>query len=280
MGFKTLMFLIVIIIMSLFFVQNLESISLVFLGFNSLSLPLSFWIILALFSGILSSLIIQVLSSNSMPKTKPNQSFSPNKNIPDNPPNSPIYNPIYNPPSVKSSFADKPIAEKQTFSAQPIYAKNSLQNNPPDELDKEFDFDDIPENTYENNQLLDKNNQPNFTINNIDINPPLETESIPSIEITSETEFTPSSLEDIPLEKILKPREASIYSYQSREKTDIKPKLSTPKLSKQKQSLPNNRDNKFKGGIYDAPYRVISPADDNNQQDIDNNFDDDEDWDF
>lgn len=283
MGFKTLMFLIVIIIISLFFVQNLESISLVFLGFNSLSLPLSFWIILALFAGILSSLIIQVLSNNPTVKIKSNQSFSPNKNIPDNPPNPPIYNPIYNPPSVPSSLTDKPIAEKQTFSAPPIYNKNSLQNNPLDEFDKDFDFDDIPENIHENNQFLDKNNQPNLTINNTDINQPLETKSIPSAdEITPETEFTtPSSLEDIPLEKILKPREASIYSYQSREKTDIKPKLSTPKLSKQTQSLPNNRDNKFKGGIYDAPYRVISPADDDNQEDIYNNFEEEEeDWDF
>ncbi len=278
MGFKTLMFLIVIIMMSLFFVQNLESISLVFLGFKSLSLPLSFWVILALFAGIFSSLIIQLLSNNPTPKTKSNQSFS-SDNIPNNfPPSAP-----YNPPPVPPSFANKPKTEKKDFSKPSIYTKNTVLNNQFDESEGDFDFDAIPENINEDKQILQKKNLINSEINNIDVNPLSEQESIPSTEIKSEREFTPSlseDIEDIPLETILKPREASIYSYQSREKTEIKPKLSTPQGNKQKQPSPNNPSKNDRGGIYDAPYRVIAPADDNNEE-IDRDFnDDDEDWDF
>jgi uncharacterized integral membrane protein len=278
MGFKTLTFLIVIIIMSLFFIQNVDSISLVFLGFKSPIFPLSLWIICALFAGIFSSLMIQVLSNNpTIIKTKSNQSFSNNNNnLSDNPPPSPKYNP----PLAQIPFVDKPQTEKKSFSPTPIYNKNSVPDNVIDDFDKDFDFDDMPENINQDNQLLEEKNQPNLTTNNIDINPPLEIENIPSPEIILEKELTPSSSEDIPLEKISKPREASIYSYQSKEKTDIKPQLSTPKSNQQKKSLPNNRDNNNQGGVYDAPYRVISPANDS-QEDIYNNLeDDDEDWDI
>ncbi|BAQ60677.1 hypothetical protein GM3708_1083 [Geminocystis sp. NIES-3708] len=251
--------------MGLFFVQNLESISLVFLGFNSLSLPLSFWIILALFAGILSSLIIQVLSNNSTETIKSNQSFSSN--------NTP---PSYNSPSVQSSFKNKSQPEKKVFSSPPIYQKSIVSNNISDDIDS--DFEEIPENIDEYNQNLEEN----ITINNIDINPPLEKESIANDDKESEKELTSSPSEDIALDRILKPREASIYSYQSREKTDIKPPLSTSQPNRQKPSLPNKRVNNYQGGIYDAPYRVITPAyNDEKEEKINSNFDDeDEDWDF
>lgn len=273
MGFKTLMFLIVIIIMSLFFVQNLESISLVFLGFNSLSLPLSFWIVLALLAGILSSLIIQLLSNNSTETIKYNQSFSDNNNTPNNP------SPSYTSSPVQRSVKNKAQPEKKPFSPPPIYQKSIVSNNISDDID--LDFEETPENIDEYNQNLEENITLNIPINNIEINPLVEEESIANDDKESEKELTSSPSEDMALDRILKPREASIYSYQSREKTDIKPPLSTSQPNQQKPPAPNKRVNNYKGGIYDAPYRVITPAYHEKEEEINNNFDDeDEDWDF
>ncbi|MBL1210553.1 hypothetical protein [Geminocystis sp. GBBB08] len=266
MGFKTLIFFIIVIIIILLFIQNLQPISLVFLGFNSLSLPLSLWLLFALFMGMLSSLIIQILSNNLIPKTKSNQSFSSN-NISNNPPPSP------------PSFTAKPITEKKAVYQPPMSNENIKKNNQFNEFDNDLDFDDIPENIEKDNQILEEKKQVNYS-NNIDLNTPLEKELITTPDIILEKELNTPVSEDIPLETFLKPREASIYSYQSGEKTEIKPKSSTFKPNQKKQSSPKNPNQNYQERVYDAPYRIIAPASENKDKEIYNDFDEDDDWDF
>jgi hypothetical protein len=87
-----------------------------------------------------------------------------------------------------------------------------------------------------------------------------------------------SSVEDIPSPAWLKSREASLYSYQPKEKTEIK---TTPDKVKSEPNIPKNSfPAKNADGIYDASYRVISPSQDQVNQDEVYWDDEDEDWDF
>lgn len=267
MGFKTLIFLIILIVMTLFFVQNLESISLLFLGFKSVNFPLSLWIIMSLFAGILSSLIIQFLSNNPTQKISSNESFSSNKNISDND----YPSPTYNPPSTPSSFTNKKPLEKTVYSPPPMAEKNIDGNN----IDDDINFDSNIKNINEDQQNLKENKTLNINTNtnNIEINSTLETESIfddneESEEVTSTT---------------IKSREASVYSSKPREKTQTKPSSSVSKPNEENPSSPPKKVNNSQSGIYDAPYRVINPIhnDNDKQKKVNNNFDDEnEDWDF
>ncbi|MGI0482959.1 hypothetical protein ACN4EE_19515 [Geminocystis sp. CENA526] len=304
MGFKIILLISIVLITALFTLQNAQPITLVIFGYNSLSLPLSLWVIVAVLAGILSSLIIQILSSSS-PQRK--SDYSDNQKP---------YNP---PPKPKSSF--KQPSEDKVFSPPSAGVNPPKYNKPVEEIDEDFDFDFDEDSTPQiplNNQYHDNfaeyeqpENYPEEAKDNIELKEeilplekPSEVEPIILDKNTYSEEKIAENLEEniqqkepinpvineqdnVPSETFLKAREASLYSYKPREKTEIKPK--SPKI-KTPSSPPKNRsiepskssDNRYReGGVYDAPYRVISPAyDDTSPVQDDEFFDDDEDWDF
>ncbi|WP_017295196.1 LapA family protein [Geminocystis herdmanii] len=319
MGFKIILLISIVLIIALFTVQNAQNITLVFLGFNSLNLPLSLWMILAVLAGIVSSFMIQLLSSSSSNKNSNYSNYSPSESDNNPPPRKP-----------KSSFKQQP--DNQVYSP-PLPVENNLKyNNPNEELDADFDFDfeeDLtPKKPLTDNQENNNNFQQSQDSFDSDFdfeedfsseNPPFEEnlplENVPEVksiinEINQEVapEINPIIPEEspqieikkvinpndnIPSETFLKPREASLYSYKPGEKTEISSKPTNIKTSQKndpKSSIAQRHfviepskpsENRYSGGVYDAPYRVISPGyDDTSPLENDEFFEDDEDWDF
>lgn len=320
MGFKIILLISIVLITGLFTVQNAQNITLVFLGFNSLNLPLSLWMILAVLAGILSSFIIQLLSSSSSQKNS--NYYSPPESDNNPPP----------PPSQKQKSSFKKQPDNQVFS-QPLPVENNLKyHNPDEELDSDFDFDFEEDSTPEKPLTYNQENRNNFEQSpdfldadfdfqedlpseNIPFQEDLPLESVPEVKpIVNEqnqeipTKITPpipeklpeesvpletkeiinSNDDNIPSETFLKAREASLYSYKPGEKTEITPKSTKIKTSQKNDEISSierskSSENRYSGGVYDAPYRVISPSDDYDEQlssEDDEFFDEDEDWDF
>lgn len=311
MGLKMILLISIVLITGLFTVQNTQNITLVFLGFNSVNLPLSLWMILAVVTGILSSCIIQLLSSSSSQKNS--NYYTPESD--NNPP----------PRKPKSRFQKQP--DNQVFS-QPLPLENNLNyDNYDEELETDFDEEYISEKPLIYNQE-NKNNfekSPNFidtdfdssedlSIENIsfqedspsdkvaevkeiinkensekssEINPSIP-EKLPEESPSIETKEIINSQDNMPSETFLKPREASLYSYQPGEKTEITPKSINIKTSRKNDEAnsiePSNfSDNRYNRGVYDAPYRLISPSYEDDEQLSSEDaefFDEDEDWDF
>ncbi|BAQ66273.1 hypothetical protein GM3709_3038 [Geminocystis sp. NIES-3709] len=255
------------------------------------------WIILAVLAGIFSSFIIQLLSYSA----------------PQNRDNSSAKKPSYNPPSSpQPSFKNTP---KNKVFSQPLPVENNTQyKSQPEEIDPDFDFDfeedfipetsliyqkdninikqkkeqinlnfedNVPvENISQDEVIITEKNQEVLENINFSISETLEEESSKIEEKEEDMIYSP--VEDIPSETFLKIREASLYSYQPGEKTEITPKRLNPTPPKTRSSnSPKSLDNKERKQVYDAPYRVISPASDNIlPKDDEEFFDDDEDWDF
>ncbi|NCO76098.1 MAG: hypothetical protein GW795_14115 [Cyanobacteria bacterium] len=266
MGLKALFFLITIIITVLFYFQNLQPITLVFFGFKSPILPLSLWFILSLCAGILSSLIIQLLANNPTTKQKYNQSFSSDNpyNYPPSTPEKPFINQPK--PEPEKPFINQPKSE-------PKLEEKPISPPPINEVyDPDFDFDFEEELITENNQEFLAENE------SINLEKEKKIETSISEEIPPEKQFIPVSSKP-PSEAMIKTREASPYSYKPKEKTKIiPPSESSIEINNSQIKISNNRNKKE---IYDAPYRVISPAYD---EKVDDNYDDleeeEEDWDF
>ena len=336
MGFKALLLLVIVIFIAVFSLQNIQAISLVFFSFNSITLPLSFWIVLSLFAGIFSSFLIQFLSGNkrqasnyksSYPNSRSNSPYSP---PPVNPPNIPSQReeiPQYNDNSRANNFNQEAINDRERslrdpnrfdYVSQvqnPVNAEEEfieedwidepLEDNIND-LEKEHDRDQVKQNT-----VAENNNQ-------IDLE---ETDDLS--EEVNQPEKTPvesSPINEPPAPSLLKSRQASLYSYQPKEKTKIETKPQPepqtepqnteeepdsnraipinlpPRRKKVNNSSSSRRQNRSRrtnsSGVYDASYRVITPSrndrnrpdprydDRNYQPDDDFDWDEDEDWDF
>lgn len=315
MGFKIILLISIVLITALFTVQNAQNITLVFLGFNSLNLPLSLWMILAVLAGIFSSFMIQLLSSSSSNKNSNYSNYSSSESDNNPPPTKP-----------KSSFKQQP--DNQVFSPPLPVENNFKYNNPNEELDTEFDFEEdlTPEQPLSYHQE-DRNNfqqsqdsfeddfdfEEDFSSENPPFEENLPLENVPEVKpIINEpnqevaTEINPiipeklpeespqieikkviNPNDNIPSETFLKPREASLYSYKPGEKTEITSKSTKIKTSKKNNEnvssieRSNLSENRYNDGVYDAPYRVISPSyDDTSPLENDEFFEDDEDWDF
>ncbi len=257
MGFKGFILLVLLLIFSILTLQNLQPMSLVFFGSKPITLPLSIWILLFTGAGIFSSLVIYLLSGgSSTPKKVPNQSQFPDKNYPPYPPSQPSSN-------TPKNRQPKPSEKRQSvpYSYQP-------EPEPELEQDQRIYQDEIDEL---DNEVVE-------TIQVEKIEPkdaPILDDREPEIQDTINREKEENQVQeddDFNEDAFTKPRPASLYSYSSRERTEIKPK-----------STPKTRRNYPQQDVYDADYRVIlPPSRGKNQpnQDDDSYYDGDEDWDF
>ncbi|MTF39287.1 hypothetical protein [Cyanobacterium aponinum] len=288
MGFKSFVLIGSIAFCIIFGLQNRGAIVLTFFGFNSPALPLFVWILMALFAGIISSLMINLLSNNPIPKNKKNQSFNP----PYSPPPQPSPQPIKAKPNI--SLNQNPPIEKEKPQYQ--WEEDDVFEDLPDTpiINTPLPINKLPENevAYPKTKIESESKTQEHikeTTNKIEEEEEIKIEEpkpidSPSTEIetenkTSMSEITKLSEEDYPPENLLKPRQASPYSYQSREKTEINPKKTKKNPSQAKESPPQPK--RTYKGVYDAPYRVIAPAQTNNTAENYDNFDDeDDDWDF
>jgi hypothetical protein len=196
MGLKGFIWIIILTIVVVFILQNLQPISLVFLGSKPITLPTSVWVISFTILGIFSSLMIQGLSNvnkvnnssvNSSPK---NSSYSskipPNKPNPPNNKSSQIESEIEFEPSYQDEFDDFP---------EPLKEEIDIDQNTPVSIKKEEE--EIQEITLKDTK--------------IDFN---KEEKIKEDNEENKNEQK---------EEINQDRVASLYSYKPREKTEIKP---------------------------------------------------------
>lgn len=286
MGFKGLLFIITIASFTIFAIQNRGAIALTFFGFNSVALPLWIWILLALFAGIISSLIINLLSRNPVSNNQRNQ-------FPEAP---------YSPPP-------QPQARKQK--SIPVEKSSQKMETPTEKLNYQWEedevFEDLPDNLV-NFVAEEINPPPDNEFNNLnEPNEPIVSEETPEKKRESIEEIPNQNEELEELEELeekqdinisqetiqarkteeiedvspnfLKTREASPYSYQTREKTQIRSK--TAKNPQNEVKPTPSPPQRLYQGVYDAPYRVIAPAQDEDNDNQDYYFEeDDEDWDF
>lgn len=277
MGFKSLLLLVSIAFLAIFAFQNQGAIALTFFGFNSPALPLFLWMLLALLAGIISSLLLNVLSSNQTNYGQRNQSF----------------NPPYSPPpprKEKSNPAGERIMEGLNYGEEEDEVFEDLPDNSVNKVTK---TNAITEEIPVSETISEKNSTPETTFTT----PSEEKKETPAISLTSNEEredeemearenqenlssflqeMQPPETEDSS-PNLWKTREACPYSYQTREKTDIRPKTAK---SVAKQTPPSPKPKRVYQGIYTAPYRVITPAQDYNGEQNDDFEEDDEDWDF
>ncbi len=321
MGFKSLLLIVSIAFFAIFAIQNRGAIVLTFFGFNSPALPLFLWVLLALLAGIISSLLINLLTSNPVNNNQRNQSV--NANIPYSPPPQSPPRQQKSPPVEKSHQERETATENLNYRWEEDEVFEDLPDNPVNTVaQNNFMTDRMPVSpTILEKNLLNETTEstqipstPNQEIEDEEIaeipltpNQEIEDEEIPDEEIKIKDEEIPD--EEIKIEDIqdiedkeelttfaqeiatperedyppnlLKTREASPYSYQTREKTEIRPK-NTKSKAKQNPSPPTPK--RLYQGVYDAPYRVIAPAQDYNSDyelDRDDDFEEnDEDWDF
>jgi len=250
MKFKNLILVLLILILGLLVAQNSAPVSIVIFGTINLNVPLSLAILFALFGGLLSSIFIQIVIRMSMPKPQDYSNY--NKPVSEPPP----------PYEPQESVRNTPKTYQDNY--QPVYqSEYSQKYEPTPEITVEKNNFNVEKESLQNNFEKEtnkiENNYPPEEIDNIEtsnINPEKQAISEPELEVN----INPN------------PRQAAPYSYQPKERTEIVPK--TTKLPP-KQSTPKNRT----GDVYDATYRVITPAYDENDDNY--NFDeDDDDWDF
>jgi uncharacterized integral membrane protein len=225
MGIKGLIIIFLLVATVIFYLQNSQNITLVFFGVITISLPLSLAILLFVFAGLISSLIIQFFSNISANRSA--NVKGKNKRSPISPPpNSEEYN----------------LPKKDIFK-QPEYITQRDKELKEEILQPvQSDKDKINENISDSD--LDEQNEENLIY---------------------------------PEKLITKPRPAAPYAYQPKEKTEIFPQNHT--TSKQEKS--EKKREITENNIYNAPYRVITPAnkrDSRSYQPDDN--DNDDDWDF
>ena len=295
MGIKSLFLIAIIVVLGVFSLQNLQSISLVFFGFTSLALPLSIWILLSIFAGLISSLLIQLLSNNSSNKSNSRSSYSPP--APQN------YRP--EPPA---PIAAKPSLQKQPFNPATTSEYRASYRQ---EFDEFADLDDRPlpeseqytrstniRNNNQNQEVTSFTSQPSATRETEDLIPEqTKTDSEPEVKTPESNPTTPTNntiIAEEPSEAWLKSRQASPYSYQPREKTEVKIPSPPPPTIKQtptnkqtseetpeKRKTSRTNSPRKKSGIYDAPYRVIAPRrNEPIKQNNEADWDEDDDWDF
>lgn len=251
MGIKGFIWLVLLAVVTLFVVQNLQPVSLVFLGSKSLTLPLSIWMLLFTITGIIVSLIIQslinMISTNyTKDFKKPKKSYSSF-------------------PSQNKSSEIKPPFNQQSEEVEELQRVNPTYSEPYDD-----DFEFLTENNEKENleaSEIKDSGEDNLAQEKIDrdlnktqADQIKEGENIEDIEVDSELKNQPRS----PL----------LYSYKLKEKTRIDP------LPKPPSPSPSPSTNE----IYDANYRVIIPAppkknEQNNNDQIDQN-ENEEEWDF
>jgi uncharacterized integral membrane protein len=246
MGVKGFIWLVLLTIVTLFIVQNLPPVSLVFFGSKSVTLPLSIWMLLFTITGIIVSLIIQTLTNinysnytKNLPKQKTSYSGSPPRN---------------KSREIKQQFKQK------SEELEPVEMVNPTYTEPYD------DFEFFPEkNERENGEArqFQESAEDNFQEEKIEgdlqgnqANQISDRENQEEMEVDSELKN--------------KPRSPSLYSYKPKEKTKIRP---TPK-----PKFPPPSTNQ----IYDANYRVIIPAPPNNSDRTNQNENEENEgeWDF
>jgi hypothetical protein len=275
MGFKSFLLLIIIVFLAIFSIQNLQLISLVFFGFKSLTFPLSFWLILSWLAGIISSLFVQFLSPKPRQKTNYNQSFSPPP--PSNYPPSPPVQEKITPPKNNQRYTSSAQVTNQQYSEYDFDFLDEPQTSIDRDRQKEYNVQqpikkqpvtDLSQEQEDSLPLSDERGNEE------------KTENIP-VQKSSEETTAKSPVAEAPSEALLRTREASLYSYQPREKTEIKIPRQVEKTETNQRSI-NSTYSRRNDGIYDAPYRVIPPSEESIDEDNDDIYDDDEDddWDF
>ena len=291
MGLKSILVLIFVVFVAIFSLQNLTAISLVFFSLKMPSLPLSFWMILSLLAGIISSLLVQILSGNSRRQKSYPQSFAP--------PGSQNPSP-YSPPPPAQGKKERPSVstsrlpvedEFPEFEDLPDEVSQEYHPNPPTEFSPQKENNSFvdrkkSESTEDEKGLTMAESSSEANSKEENIKPVLEENEQPS-KVVAET----------PSPALLKSREASPYSHQPREKTEIKTPISPPLNSDSQPAdkakstnVPLNRD-----GIYDAPYRILNSRQNrpkltdnpdksrqnrSNIRDEQDEYWDDDDWDF
>ncbi len=241
---------------------------------------------LSLLAGMISSLLIQLLTKTSAPKNNYNQSFSTPPQ-PNNYRSFPSEDDFYT-PSVSPSVREKVTPQENTF-ASPSRNKPTNRNITRDQ--EQFDQEDVIVNK---NSFDDINNSPlpkevieveKTTVDSPEIEPENPRQTIRDSQFSSPEEKPP--VDNNPAPSLLKSREPSLYSYQSKEKTEFKQPYvpsSSVQHEEQRQQKPVRKKNSVipKDNIYDAPFRVIpsaSPEKSSPRNDYDEDWDD-EDWDF
>jgi hypothetical protein len=223
MGNKGFIWLILFVITIIFIIQNLNQVSLVFFGSKSIYLPLSIWVMLFIIAGIISSLIIQGLNNLSKSET-PNISA----------------------PKKAAFYSSKNPYPKPSPSPQPIFTSDEKLSINNDNQEDFYEFTEplIKDNINSNQPDLMKENEEN-----------IEEKSAPIININKEQDNYENNENN-------QNRQASLYSYKPKEKTEIRPKI-----------LPKNK-------VYDAPYRIITPPYQDNNSPKNNDDYEEEEWNF
>lgn len=275
MGIKGIIVAFFLIITVIFSFQNMQNITLVFFGINTISLPLSFAVLIFVFLGLISSFFIQFLGYLSNSKSS-NDSASKGQYSPPPPPS---------PPTLNNS--------QYSRSREKISTKKA--KIPQIEINEEPFYQDLEEEIKpiftENKTVIQSENlatdQENYDISFI----PEEELKIENLEIKKDTNNKPFNIEEkevtnieenlnysaeIKEELVRKPRLASPYSYKTREKTEIIPRNYQDNPPKRKPPLPDKNND-----IYTASYRIITPASDEYPNDyLSDDDNDDDDWDF
>lgn len=264
MGIKGLIIISLLVTTVIFYLQNSQNITLVFFRVITISLPLSLAIFLFIFAGLISSLIIQFLSNisaNRASNVKEKNERSPISP----PPNSEEYN-----LPKKDMFKQPEYINQRDKELKEEIEQNRYIKQPKKEMiNQEYLADDFPHyqepKTEEEKILqplqLDKDK--------------IKEKNIPDSDLGEQNQ------ENLiyPEELITKPRSAAPYAYQPKEKTEIFP----PNYTTSKQEKSEKKREIIEDNIYNAPYRVITPAnqrDSRHYQPDDNDNDDDDDWDF
>jgi len=286
MGLKSLVLIVAIAVFIIFAIQNGGAIALAFFGFNSPALPLWIWILVALLAGIISSLFINLLSSHPVGNNSKNQSFNPPYPPPPQPSRKkekyqPLEesNPIPETPTAKLNYRWE---EDEVFEDLPDNPVNAVEEiattNPENEagISAEDIVEDIKEEKRELEEIIEEEIE--LKEENLEDNQEIEQEEEKEEQLPISSEEKQPSVTENDSSPILKQREASPYSYQTREKTQIRPK--TVKKAQEQAKIPPSPPKRLYKGVYDAPYRVIAPSQNDVNNDDNDFYDDEEDWDF
>lgn len=291
MSIKGLIIIILLIVAGLFYVQNMQNITLVFFGINTISLPLSLVALSFILTGFISSLIIQFLSKFNGNKYRYNDNKFNEQKSPISPPSSSPSTEYY--PSQKSiyqdNYQDNFVDNQETQFRDKFQAQPNIKFAQEEKISTKYEA----EKTLNQPEILTQEIRADYPQPNKIKSPQLKQEQPEELkpiiidqqeEIIADDNFNDVDEDcNLPSESITKPRQSSPYSYQTREKTEI--------ITQQTRNKRLNNDDR----IYTAPYRVITPAD--NQYyppDVKDNYssddrdypryrqdnDDDEDWDF
>lgn len=186
MGVKGFIWLALLVIMTLFIIQNLQEVSLVFFSSKSVTLPLSILMLLFALTGIIVSLIIQGLINLS--RSNSESKFNNEKAS-------------YSSPPPQSRAKKKPEIEPQF---QPVYP---TYKEPYDDL--EFVNEDNIQETVEDQKIQEP------------VDSIIEEQKIAfNLEEIEKNDLE----EEVDLEPKNQTRSPSLYSYTPKERTQIKPK--------------------------------------------------------